>query len=134
MTREEYELVEQKNLYNISFNGCYVGLALEKNVFKKIMKLNAKYTSELREILTENIGDVHLQNWTLNSESKRKDVGQHTVYYVPSDHYTTKEKHISWFKIDNPRRNRYFMNVDSNTAIKLIDYELDLGIKQEENK
>lgn len=130
ITQEEYEKVEQRYLYNISFNGTYIGLALEENVFKKIMKLNAKYTSELKEILKENIDDVHLEDWTLNSEVNRIENGQHSVRYVPSEHHSTKEKHIGWFKIDNPKRERYFMNIDSELAIKLLDYELDVKNKE----
>lgn len=126
ITQDEYEKIEQRYLYDVSFNGSYVGLALEKNVFKKIMKLNAKYTAELKEILKDNINDVHLQDWTLNSEDNRKINGQHSVKYVPNEYYTTKEKHIEWFKIDNPKRDRYFMNVDRDLVIKLLDYELDI--------
>lgn len=124
---EKYNATEQKYLYNLSFNGCYIGFALEKNVFKKLMKLNAKYTAEVKEILKENILNIHFQDWTLNSKEFREKVGQHSTRYVPKDEelYRSKEEHIDFFKIDNPKRERYFINVTRDEATELLDFELE---------
>ena len=73
---EKYNATEQKYLYNLSFKGCYIGFALEKNVFKKLMKLNAKYTAEVKEILCGEFSNEQDRQYWIDklNELERKEV------------------------------------------------------------
>lgn len=67
-----------KNLFNLS--SMYCGVFMEEDVMKKIVKLQAKYNQELREILNNNKDKLYPYSWTLSESVKGK-----TISFIDSD-------------------------------------------------
>lgn len=126
MNLEEYKSYEQKDLYDLSFNGVYVGLALEEKVMRKLVKLQCEYEKKIKEVLYNNLDNIHFQGWTLNSEqNKAKGYEQTSVRYTEK-RYQSKEDFIKSFKLNNIEKRRYFIDVEGmDKATKLIDFELE---------
>lgn len=124
MTIEEYLSYEQKDLYNLSFNGVHVGPAIEEKVMRKLVKLQCEYDRKIKEILLNNIDDVYHQGWTLNTEGLGHE--QTSVRFTQKESYWTKEDFIKSFSLYDTKKRRYFLNLEnSEEATKIIDFELE---------
>jgi len=84
MRENEFNTVDER-LFNFSA-GCHCGVFMPEHVMKRIAKLNAKYSQDIRHILNDNKSDIYSSHWTLSYPID--DAGnpkQTTVYYIRDD-------------------------------------------------
>jgi hypothetical protein len=82
----------------------YCGFFVPTHVMKKLMRIDAEHAAKVRDVLTEHINDIHLENWTGHFPADANGVctGSEIVHFVDSDAYSDKEFRISLFKPKQP--------------------------------
>ena len=71
-----------ERLYDFSAGMC-CGVLMPEHVMKKLTKLNAKYSEEIRRVLTDSKDELYVSDWTLaNKKSGEKIEKQLTIKYV----------------------------------------------------
>lgn len=103
MLEKEKKLINQR-LYDFPAGG-FCGVIMPEKVMRKITKLNAKYSAEIKKILTEQKDELHASEWTLaNKMNGDKIEKQVTINYVYKQHpWITIEDRIKLFEPPKPR-------------------------------
>lgn len=93
-------------------NGYWMGVLMTENVMRKIVKLNAKYMQDIRQVLINNKDELLVSDWTLaNKYDGEHIVKQVVINYTVEGGQEDLDRRISTFKSDVPKRaNVYIVN------------------------
>jgi hypothetical protein len=125
--REQY--LCDKNMYNYSAGG-YCGVFMPQHVMKKIAKLAAQYSVDVRKVLNEHKDELLAAEWTLANQ--RDDNGkikkQVTIHYARENagglYGDNVENRISLFKPAQPEHLSELYIVDSYEQAQAIAAEI----------
>lgn len=125
MTQEEFDKIEVRgDLFQVDALG-YLGVYVEQDLMKKLVKIQHEYTQKIRDMIMLNKDQCLTACWTLNSEQSRKNHPQTTVRCMDANF--SVDARIKVFKHLLPRVERVeVVMVDGmGKAEEWIDFKLE---------
>ena len=90
-----------ERLYNFSA-GSYSGVLMTEKVFKKLAKINAKYSDEVRKVLSENKSQLYNSDWTLANHVVDGEIKKQISIYYVDENCRDVDHRIGLFKAPEP--------------------------------
>lgn len=114
-----------KHMYKLD-NGQYCGVAMPTHVMKKVMKLNAKYNSEIKKLLFDYKEELYSYSWTLANQMDGENIKEQvTIHYALTnpDKYDSVDSRIETFSFTKPTYLKNFYIVDNREVANKIAQE-----------
>lgn len=123
MIKEERRVNER--LYDFAA-GCYCGVLMPEKVMKKIAKLNAKFSNEIRKILQDHEEIIHPSNWTLANEMDGDNIKTQVSirYFLDDSEEDSLKRRIALFQPPKPEYYKDVFRVKNREEAKQIAEEV----------